>query len=321
VRERWGARHVAEVLKGANTEKIRQNGHDQLSTHGLLAAYTVNDIQDWVDQLITQGFLVREGEYQLLRMTEEGRRLMKGEGQVRLTLPRQVEKAPKAKKAGSNDVSLSPAEEAVFEGLRAWRREIAKERGVPPYVILNDATLRDLAHARPAHMEALLMVKGIGESKARAFGEDLLAVVASQAQAQGLQLGGSLAVPRAKSSLGPVPAAPAVAAVQAQAASATSRSQRDAAFQAFRDGLPLEEVAAATGRALSTVEGYLMEFIQEESVDTPEPWVPRETFERVIAAAAEIQAERLKPIHEALNGEVSYVQIRLALAIRANALG
>jgi hypothetical protein len=64
-----------------------------------------------------------------------------------------------------------------------------------------------------------------------------------------------------------------------------------------------------------------MEFIQEEGVDTPEPWVPRAVYDRVLAAAAAIEAERLKPIFEALGGEVPYAQIRLALAIRANAFG
>ncbi|MFP5504486.1 MAG: RecQ family ATP-dependent DNA helicase, partial [Candidatus Sericytochromatia bacterium] len=114
VRERFGARYVAEVLKGSNTEKIRQNGHDQLSTYGLLSSYQIHDITDWIDQLITQGFLVREGEYQTLSMTEEGRRLMKGDGQVRLNLPRPESKS-KAKKATAtaSGVTLSPAEETI----------------------------------------------------------------------------------------------------------------------------------------------------------------------------------------------------------------
>jgi ATP-dependent DNA helicase RecQ len=318
VRERFGARYVAEVLKGSNTEKIRQNGHDQLSTYGLLASYQVNDIADWIDQLITQGFLVREGEYQTIHMTEDGRRLMKGDGQVRLNMPRPTkEKATRAKKAGPNDLALSAPEEAIFEALRAWRRDIAKDRGVPPYVILNDASLRELAHVRPAHMDGLLTVKGIGESKAQAFGDSLLALVREHAEAQSLPLSEARPLPVTRAAK--VKAAEPT--LTGAAASAKANNQRDAAFHGFRLGLPIEEVAEQTGRALSTVEGYLMEFIQEEAIDTPEPWVPRAIYDRVLAAAAELQAERLKPIFEALGGEVPYYQIRLSLAIRANSVG
>lgn len=320
VRERFGARYVAEVLKGANTEKIRQNGHDQLSTHGLLSQYQVNDIADWIDQLITQGFLVREGEYQTISLTEEGRRLMKGDGLVRLNIPRPTkEKATKTRKAGASDLSLSGPEEVIFEALRVWRRDLAKERGVPPYVILGDASLRELAHVRPSSMGGLLGIKGIGESKVQAFGHDLLAVVREHADAQGLPL--SAAAATMSMPLAKAPKAESSGTLAGAAASAKANNQRDAAFAAFRAGVPIEAVAEQTGRAPSTVEGYLMEFIQEEGVDTPEPWVPRAVYDRVLAAAAAIEAERLKPIFEALGGEVPYAQIRLALAIRANAFG
>ncbi len=319
VQQRFGARHVAEVLKGANTERIRQLGHDQLSTHGLLSAYSVNDISDWIDQLITQGFLVREGEYLTLSMTEEGRRLMKGDGQVRLNLPRkEAPKSKSSKKAAAGGITLAPAEEAIFEALREWRREVARERGVPPYVILNDATLRELAHLRPAGMHALMGVKGIGVSKAESFGETLLALLAEQAAAHGLT--------QAPAPAGLPLAAPSAVVsddgeedgLRGAAAKARANSQREAAFDGFRAGRTIDEVAAATGRAASTVEGYLMEFIQEVGVAGPEPWVPREVYDRVLDTATRIQADRMKPIFEALGEEVSYGAIRLTLAIRAS---
>ncbi|HEY9724762.1 MAG TPA: DNA helicase RecQ [Oscillatoriaceae cyanobacterium] len=319
VRERFGARYVAEVLKGSKIEKIRQNGHDELSTHGLLASYQVNDIADWIDQLITQGFLVREGEYQTLRMTDEGRRLMRGDGQVKLNMPRPTKEKPARARKTAGDVALSSGEEAIFEALRGWRREVARERGVPPYVILNDATLRELAHERPSHMEALLTVKGIGESKARAFGEDLLALLREQAGAQGLSLAATVSMPLVKPAK-PAESEPSEAAPLTGAASrAKANSQKEAAYEAFRMGKSVEEVVALTGRALSTVEAYLLEFVQDTGVATPEPWVPRLIYARVIAAAAATQADRLQPIFESLGGAVPYAQIRLALAIKANA--
>jgi ATP-dependent DNA helicase RecQ len=308
VRESFGARHVAEVLKGAKHAKILQHGHDQLSTHGLLAAYHLNDIGDWIDQLIMQGFLVREGEWQVLRLTEAGRRLMRGDDHVRLSAPRAVDKPKKAKRTASGAaVELAGPEEQLFQALRAWRREIASERGVPPYVILTDATLIELARERPASHVSLMAIKGIGESKARSFGEQLLVLLADHSANLGLAQAEeppALRLPEPE----PEPAAPA----------RIPAGQQQAAFTAFRKGLGLEDVAALTGRAASTVEGYLLEFIKEEGVRSPEPWLAREVYDRVADTAREIRAERLRPIHEALGGEVGYGEIRIALAIMAN---
>ncbi|MDB5100034.1 MAG: recQ [Cyanobacteria bacterium RYN_339] len=301
VRESFGGRHVAEVLKGAKHAKILQHGHDQLSTHGLLAEYHLNDIGDWIDQLVMQGFLVREGEWQVLHLTESGRRLMRGDDNVRLSAPRAVDKPKKAKRTGGGGVELAGPEEELFQALRAWRRELASERGVPPYVILTDATLVELARERPASHVALMGIKGIGESKARAFGEQLLVLLADHSAELGLAQ------------------AEAVAAAPAPVESArASTGQQAAAFTAFRKGLGLEDVAALTGRAASTVEGYLLEFIREEGVDSPEPWLAREVYDQVGATAREVKAERLRPIHEALGGAIDYGQIRIALAIMAN---
>lgn len=306
VQERFGARYVAEVLKGSKNAKILQNGHDQLSTYGLLSEYQLTDITDWIDQLIGLDFLVREGEYHLVRLTPSGRKLMKGEETVQLTLPRQVERMP-SRRAGSEQSVLSPEEEALFQDLRAWRRDVARERGVPPYLVFGDATLRELAQKRPDTALALREVKGIGEAKARDLGDRLLDVLSERCEACGLSLGTSAPV----SALSRGTAAPE--------RSTRTNPQREEAFAALRSGRSIDEVATMTGRAPSTVEGYLLEMIQEERLSSPEPWLDRETYARVLAKAAEIQAERLKPLFEALEGTVSYLQIRLALAVRANA--
>jgi ATP-dependent DNA helicase RecQ len=313
VKERFGARYVAEVLKGSKTAKLLQNGHDQLSTYGLLADYTLPDIGDWIDQLIGLDFLVREGEYQTLRLTPSGWALLKGEASVQLSMPRPVERKAPAARGKAETVPLSPQEESLFEELRAWRRTIAQERGLPPYLILGDATLRELARHRPASGQALRGIKGIGEVKARDLGDRLLDLIQRQGEALGFT-----------PSEAPVPdPAPEIATASSDADSARPgrpNPQREAAFDAFREGKTVDEVAALTGRAASTVEGYLLEYIQEANVTRPEPWVSRRAYAQVIEAAVRLQAERLKPIFDDLAERVSYGEIRLALAIRANQL-
>jgi ATP-dependent DNA helicase RecQ len=311
VKERFGGRYVAEVLKGARTAKVLQNGHDQLSTHGLLSEYQLTDIGDWIDQLTGLDFLMREGEYHTLRLTPGGWALLKGEASVQLTLPRQVEHKASTRRASAEGVSLSPQEERLFQELRTWRRLLAQERGVPPYLILGDATLKELAHHRPASSLGLRGIKGIGEAKAKDLGDRLLDLIAQKAEALGLR-------PTIEAPLVAVPKASASAPEPAAERQARANPQRDAAFEAFRAGKRVDEVALLTGRAASTVEGYLLEFIQDENVKRPEPWLSRALYARVVEAAARLQAERLKPIYEDLGERVSYGDIRLALAIRAN---
>ncbi len=312
VKERFGARYVAEVLKGSKTAKVLQNGHDQLSTYGLLAEHTLPDIGDWIDQLIGLDFLAREGEFQVLRLTPSGRELLKGQASVQLSMPRPATRKATPSKSKAESFELTPQEESLFQELRAWRRAIAQERGLPPYLILGDATLRELSRHRPASGQALRGIKGIGETKARDLGDRLLEVIRLQSEALGF-------MPTEAPAVDPLPETTSQAS-----ASEPTRSrpnpQREAAFEAFRAGKPVDEVATLTGRALSTVEGYLFEFIQEANVTRPEPWLQRATYARVIEAAARLQAERLKPIFEDLGERVSYGDIRLALAIRANQL-
>lgn len=315
VKERFGARYVAEVLKGSRTAKVLQNGHDQLSTYGLLAEHTLPDIGDWIDQLIGLDFLARQGEYQTLRITPAGWAALKGEGSVQLTMPRQVERKASAPRGKQAAIVLSDEEQALFEALRVWRRAIAQERAVPPYLILGDATLRELAHHRPASPEALRGIKGIGEVKARDLGPSLLELIERHSQELGLSRLEASPSP-ALSSEGPAETREAPKAEASRPA--RPNLQRDEAFAAFREGKSLSEVAELTGRASSTVEGYLLEYLKEAEIQRPEPWISRATFAQVIEAAVRLQAERLKPIFEDLGGRVSYGDIRLALAIREN---
>ena len=177
VKDSFGAQHVAQVLKGAKGQRITQWQHDELSTYGLLGQYQLNDILDWIDQLIAQGFLVRAGEYQTLQRTAAGNAVLKGQGTVRLSAPRITVKTDSKGLAGGDP--LTAEEQTVWQRVRAWRADLARERKLPPYVIFNDKTLDELVRRRPDSEDALLQVPGIGEKKLNDFGEALLRVLAA----------------------------------------------------------------------------------------------------------------------------------------------
>ena len=180
--QRYGAAHVADILRGADTARLRQTGHDQLSTYGLLKAHRTAEIRGWLDQLMAQEHLASTGgDYPTLRLTQTGLEVMKGERELRLLSPRRPEKpARKSRLATLEAVAAeggAEVDEALFESLRGLRRSLAKERGVPPYILFNDRTLAAMAAQKPSNQTEFLALKGVGERKAADLGEVFLAAI------------------------------------------------------------------------------------------------------------------------------------------------
>jgi ATP-dependent DNA helicase RecQ len=179
LRETWGVSHVVGVLRGEDTEKIRERQHDQLSTYGLLKGHTRQDVREWIYQLIAQEFLAQsDGEYPVLRMGARSREVLRGFADVKLRQPA-VRKKDGGKARGTRAPldDLAAYDRDLFESLRVWRRGEAQERGVPPYVIFSDRTLRELARIRPATLYELRGIYGIGDVKLEAFGDAVVRVV------------------------------------------------------------------------------------------------------------------------------------------------
>ncbi|MFV0375335.1 DNA helicase RecQ [Microbacterium sp.] len=175
----FGAGHLIDILRGAQTERIRQQRHDRLSTYGLGTDLSDQDWRSVVRQLLARGVLVARGEYGVLAVGEPGAGVLRGEEPVPLrrdVLGRgggaRVRKAPAADAVGDGDRDL-------FEALRAWRAGVAKEQGVPAYIVFGDATLRALAEHRPRSVAALEGITGIGAKKREAYGEAVLEVIAA----------------------------------------------------------------------------------------------------------------------------------------------
>ena len=180
VRESWGVSHVVGVLRGEDTEKIRERQHDQLSTYGLLKGCSRHDVREWVYQLIAQGFLEQStGEYPVLRCGPRAREVLRGFAEVKLRQPDVQKRDPgvRRERGAAAAVIDGPYDRQLFEALRVWRRGEAEERGVPPYVIFSDKTLRELARVRPATRYELRGIYGIGDAKLEAFGEAVIRVI------------------------------------------------------------------------------------------------------------------------------------------------
>ena len=179
LRGTFGVSHVVSVLRGEDTDRIRTRGHDQLSTYGLLKGTPTHEVREWIYQLIAQDFLYQtDDEYPVLKLGSRAREVLRGYAEVTLRQPavRKKERLP----AAPERVRIAddgPYDRQLFEALRAWRRSEAEERGVPPYVIFSDKTLRELARSRPSTRYELRGIYGIGEAKLEAFGDAVIELI------------------------------------------------------------------------------------------------------------------------------------------------
>jgi ATP-dependent DNA helicase RecQ len=172
VRQTWGVAHVSDVLLGKASEKVVAAGHTALSTFGLLKEENGSTLRGYIEQLIADGLLVREGApYPVLRLTAGGAAVMKGERQC--TLYREAQPAKARRSRGRATVTFGENPE-LFDALRDVRLRLARERGVPPYVIFHDTTLREMAERRPSTIDDLHGIYGVGAKKAADFGDAFL---------------------------------------------------------------------------------------------------------------------------------------------------
>lgn len=192
----FGGGYTAQVLAGSQEQRILANGHDQLSTYGLLQDAGQRAIRDWIEQLVAQGFLEKYGEFNLIKLTDEGMKLLRGEVTPRLLKPRparsEKSRSSKGSAAASESQETQDAWEGVdrglFDALRDLRRELAVEQNVPAYVVFGDGALRDMARRRPSNLDKFLEVKGVGAKKCKDYGNVFLEEIGQYCDAHGLDL-------------------------------------------------------------------------------------------------------------------------------------
>ncbi|GAB2919531.1 DNA helicase RecQ [Nonomuraea fastidiosa] len=184
-RQKFGVGQIVDILLGKKTAKVLQHNHDTLKVFGVGADLGTAEWHSVVRQLLAQGLLAVESDYGALVLTDASADVLRGQREVRLRRdvlrPARAKTSSPAAKAAKAAAEL-PAEAApIFERLRAWRAAVAKEQGVPAYVIFHDVTLREIATARPATLQELSRVNGVGENKLAKYGEQVLELLSEDA--------------------------------------------------------------------------------------------------------------------------------------------
>lgn len=172
--ERFGVKHVVDVLLGSETDKITQHGHDQLPTYGIGKAIDNNQWSSVFRQLVARGFVCVDMErFGALRLEEKCRPLLRGEEQIEL---RRDIKKKEAKRLTKTFLS-EDIDSALWESLRECRRELAAEQGIPPYIIFHDRTLQEMCVTVPQTMEQFGLLGGVGERKLDKYGPTFLQAI------------------------------------------------------------------------------------------------------------------------------------------------
>jgi ATP-dependent DNA helicase RecQ len=180
----FGARHLVDVLRGQTTDGVSRNNHDRLALFGIGRDKPEAFWRGVLRQLVACGALrVKSGEYASLELTEAARPILRGEVQVMLREAEQAttRRAPAAAAARAPAPTPGSAGSDLFESLRVWRADLAKSQAVPPYVIFHDTVLRDIAAVRPARLDELAEIKGVGASKLERYGVQVLKILSAHA--------------------------------------------------------------------------------------------------------------------------------------------
>ena len=178
--QKFGSGHLIDLLRGKLNPKITEYQHDQLPTFGVGKDIDEATWRAVARQLLVAGILHADAQrFGAITVTEAGRPVLKGETTLMLRRPRKLPNGGKPPRYSRPEekIELDIGDLALFEALRTWRAEEAKEQGVPAYVIMHDRTLRELAQLKPATRSELLNVPGIGEAKAERYGGALLRVM------------------------------------------------------------------------------------------------------------------------------------------------
>jgi ATP-dependent DNA helicase RecQ len=181
----FGAGHLIDVLRGKTTEKVAQYGHVELSTFGIGADVGEAQWRSVLRQLIALGHVRVEGEFNTLALTDSAREVLRGAVPVQLRVPAEVRRSktqrPRSPAAAkSPPLALDDAGTQCFAALKRWRADVAREHNLPAYIVFHDATLAEMARERPANLDRLAEISGVGAKKLEAYGEQILRVLQAE---------------------------------------------------------------------------------------------------------------------------------------------
>ncbi len=288
LKEKEGLGMVVNVLRGSQNAEIHAKGYAGLKTYGIAKETSFYDWRDYMVQLANQGALeILYSENSSLKMTEIGWKIVKGEKKIQMTRPVQLkDKETLKKKKPVKIISSNEVNNDLFEDLRKLRSTIAREENVPAYIVFGDKTLKEMAAELPTTENEFLAISGVGMNKMEQFGEEFMEVIRKYKN----EKQSNLKTKKVPTTL--------------------------TTFYFYKQGFTPDQIAEKRDLQLMTVYSHLSQLYSEGKEVSLAKFVSPEIIEKVKVAFDKNERKfELKPIFEALDEEVPYHEIRIALAL------
>ena len=176
--QRFGVGHVIKVLRGSKEQRVLDYGHDQLSVYGIGADQPDGHWRQLAEHLIHDGTIgTSADQFRTLHLTPDSKGILKGDREITMPVSRVASTSTQNSRRGVQDDDLGPIDNELFEKLRALRKQLADEQGVPPYVVFGDKSLRQMAAALPVDDEAFLSISGVGQTKLDKYGPAFMGMI------------------------------------------------------------------------------------------------------------------------------------------------
>ncbi|MBN2684859.1 MAG: DNA helicase RecQ [Pontiellaceae bacterium] len=292
---KFGAVHIADIVAGAATQRIQQFQHNELKTYG---AGRDRDKRYWrriIDELLIQGCIVQsDDQYPVLQLAEKGMEVLKGRQSFRVLRQKET--------ARTVTVDVGDYSVRLFNELRAERLRLAREQGVPPFVIFSDRTLREMARYFPDEEPTLRMISGVGEAKAAKFGEAFLSVISAYREAHPEE-------------------AEEMSVLQVPVEGPKKKKPKGATYletlELARRGLSIEEMAAERNLVPGTIVAHIEKLMEQGERFDVDQFIDPPKRHEIEGLFVRHTTDALSVVVEALQGRVSYEEARLVRAFIA----
>ncbi len=291
--ELFGSAHIIDVLRGSESQKILRHGHHNLSTYGIGMEYSKKQWAHLARQFIRQGYLDKDQTYGSLKLNPKSYRVLSGKEKVYATLQ---EEATTTIKKGISEAY----DRTLFELLRRERKRLADRQKVPPYVIFSDKSLAEMATYYPQSRHHFLTIHGVGSAKLERYGDSFLEIIRRYCNERGIG-----EQTRATQS----PASP-------KRSVDITKPRHVEVGEAYNNGRSLNDLRAGYGVKLSTILQNLYKYVQEGYTLRADGLLSHSTLSkaqqtRVLEKFEQLGTERLRPVYDAFDGEISYEELHL----------
>lgn len=303
--QRFGMRYIVDILRGANTQKIRDLGHNNLTTYG-----TGKDLSadEWVRlgrALLQQGLLNETSDgYPVLKLNKHSAAILRKQRSVELpSAPTRQEKTSDT--ISAHIAALLPEEMGLFQYLRELRKQLADDQGVPPYVIFPDSSLHTMAQQRPQSEAQFARIPGVGSRKLEAYFTPFTHAIKEYCELHDLVLG-----------LEPLREGKEKKAASAATSQVnTGPSTRQLTLDLYRQGRSIEEIVLERNLKASTIISHLAELIEAGEAIDVENLIQPGHYDIIVNALQQVGDEALKPVKDFLGDEYSYDEIKLVRSL------